>query len=168
MKLLRKVPATSRAEDSSGWHPWHYLALLSLGAAEYTRGRSWGGGPGCGLAAQDRVKTGALMAASLPVATGTAWAEWFFHGAVGGQTIGWDFPYPSLPSVGPLLPGSFHCLPRAGKHRHVAPSSTSLGAYHLGPRGQSPAHNPPTCHLYKAAWVFVSLRSPIALLSFPF
>lgn len=86
-------------------------------------GRSFTWGSGCGLAAQDRDRKGSThMALSLPVATGTAGTEWLFHGALGGQPIGWDPPYSSLSSVGPLLPGSFHCLSTTGKFRHVAPA----------------------------------------------
>ena len=58
---------------------------------------------------------------------------------MGGQPIGCDPPCPSLPSVGPLLPDSFHCLPRAGKYRHAVPGSTSPGARHLGQWGSLPA-----------------------------
>lgn len=104
-------------------------------------------GPGCSLAAQDRDRTGTHMALSLLVATGTAWTEWPFHGAVGGEPIGWDPPSPSLPGVGPLLPGSFCCLPRAGKYRHVALGNSSLGARHLGQQGHATCQAPPLCHL---------------------
>lgn len=80
-------------------------------------------------------KTGStLMALSLPVATGTPGTEWLFHGAVGGQPIGWDSPHSSLSSVGPLLPGFSHCFSRTGKFRHVAAGCTSPGACHLGQR----------------------------------
>ena len=58
---------------------------------------------------------------------------------MGGQPIGCDPPCPSLPSVRPLLPDSFHCLPRAGKYRHAVPGSTSPGARHLGQWGSLPA-----------------------------
>ena len=46
-------------------------------------------------------------------------------------------PSPSLPSVGPLLPDTFHCFLRAGKYRHVAPGGASPGACHLGQQGQT-------------------------------
>lgn len=48
-----------------------------------------------------------------------------FMGQWEAEAIGchpWD---PSLPSVGPPLPSSFHCLPRAGKYRHAAPSASA-------------------------------------------
>lgn len=105
--------------------PWRLLNAPWAGASV--------GESACGLAAQDRDRKGSThMALSLPVATGTAGTEWLFHGAVGGQPIGWDPPHSSLSTVGPLLPGSSHCFSRTGKFRHVAAGCTSPGACHLG------------------------------------
>lgn len=128
----RKVPAPCSEKTVSlgiTWSccPWRLLNAPWVGASV--------GESACGLAAQDRDRKGSThMALSLSVATGTAGTEWLFHGAVGGQPIGWDPPHPSLSSVGPLLPGSSHCFSRTGKFRHVAAGCASRGACHLGQR----------------------------------
>lgn len=73
---------------------------------------------------------------------------------MGGKPIGWDpsFPSPSLLSVGPLLPGSFHSLPRMGKYRHVALGGKSPGARHRGQhRLPSTCQGPPRHHLHRGA-----------------
>lgn len=135
---------------------WYLLALPGTalpGGYRMHHGRAGGSfswGSGCGLAEQDRDRKGSThMASSLPVATGTAWTEWLFHRAVGGQPIGWDPPYSSLSSVGPLLPGSFHCLSTTSKFRHVAPGCASPGACHLGPQQGAPTHAPCSWHPYR-------------------
>lgn len=120
--------------------PWR---LLNAPRARASVGES-----GCGLALQDRDRKGSThMALSLPVATGTTGTEWLFHGAVGGRPIGWDPPYSSQSSVGPLLPGSFHCLSRTGKFRHVAPGCASPGCLPPWTTVVVPPHDS-SCHLY--------------------
>lgn len=103
------------------------------------------------------------MALSLSVATGTAGTEWLFHGAVGGQPIGWDPPHSSLSSVGPLLPGSSHCFSRPGKFRHVAAGCTSPGACHLGQRGGSSY----LCHFHRDVDVSLLTESLHPFAKFP-
>lgn len=90
------------------------------------------------------------MAESLLVATGTASAEWPFHGAVGRRRIGWD-PRPPAPQCGAPAPGSFP----------IYPERASAGMWL---RGTSPGARPWTAgaavHLPSSSGVPPSQRCP--------
>lgn len=151
-----------------GWCPLVLPDTAVPGGRRKHRGWESRLGPGCRLAAQDRDRTGTHMAWSLLVATGTAWTEWPFHGAVGGKPIGWDPPSPSLPGVGPLLPCSFCCLLRAGKYRHVALGNSSQVPATSDSRGTPPAKL--LLRVIFARRLHSSLlcqNSPVTWLSFP-